>query len=153
VAKLWRTRIAQCSPAFNCTPRVTRNFHGGANAQYCLAFCRPEAICPCLTRLEAALWSATARSFSLCRIGSVAHRCLNSVPHLQVFNYVSGAACFAVAVQVSLLTADWPPSLATREGDTVRGVDGRLPQLLSNRPDLFNTLHAANVPCMARHTC
>ena len=52
----------------------------------------------------------------------VSHAChrlskvaLSSMPHFrikqQVFEYISGAACFSVAAQVSLLTADWPASV------------------------------------------
>ena len=41
----------------------------------------------------------------------------------QVFEYISGAACFSVAAQVSLLTADWPASVSAV--GAVRSIDGR----------------------------
>ena len=48
----------------------------------------------------------------------------------QVFEYISGAACFSVAAQVSLLTADWPASVSAV--GAVRSIDGRFALALIN---------------------
>ncbi len=70
-----------------------------------------------------------------------------------MFDYISGAACFSAAAQVSLLTADWPASVAGVGAE--RGIDGRFTPHPYQRAGTLASFARACVglPCDLAHLC